>query len=145
MARHAFLDPTAQDLYPAWDVVAKETVANLRLMASRYPDNTELAALVGELAMRSQVFRELWATHEVKEKSFGVKALNHPVVGRMDLGYETFPLTGERDLLLVIYAPEPGSAAAEKLALLASWSLPELEQHPADAGVATGSADRREE
>src|SRR5262249_23794672 len=85
MARHTFLAPRARDFYPEWDVIARETVANLRLMASRYPDNARLASLVGELAVRCQVFRELWAHHDVREKSFGAKKLNHPAVGRIDL------------------------------------------------------------
>ncbi|TCO65670.1 helix-turn-helix transcriptional regulator [Actinocrispum wychmicini] len=135
MARHVFRDPDAAVYYPEWDRVARETVANLRLMAARHPDNPRLESVIGELAMHSQQFRELWAHHDVMEKSFGHKAVGHPLVGRMDLGYETFPLTGEQDMILVIYMPEPGSASAEKLALLASWSVPELEGQLAERGV----------
>ncbi|MFD1046828.1 hypothetical protein ACFQ1S_15360, partial [Kibdelosporangium lantanae] len=116
-----------------------------RLLATRHPENSQLAGLVGEMAVRSQEFRELWAHHDVKEKTFGVKALNHPLVGGLVMAYESFPLPGEQDMVLVTYVPEPGSAAAEKLALLASWSVPELEQDLADGGVALGSADRAEE
>jgi transcriptional regulator with XRE-family HTH domain len=145
MARHTFLDPKAKDFYVKWPEVARDTVAVLRLLATRHPDNTCLAGLVGELAVRSQEFRELWAHHDVKEKSFGVKELNHPLVGRLTMGYESLPLPGEQDMLLVMYVPEPGSAAADKLALLASWSLPETEQGLADSGVGFGPADRPEE
>jgi hypothetical protein len=145
MARQVFRDPRAAEFYPEWECVAEDTVAVLRLMAARHPDNADLASLVGELAMHSQEFRELWAHHDVKEKSFGYKALSHPLVGRMDMGYESFPLTGEKDMLLIMYVPQPGSAAAEKLALLASWSVPELESQLAEPGVGRAAADRAEE
>lgn len=146
MARQVFRDPRAHEYYPEWADVAKDTVANLRLMAARHPDHAGLASVIGELAMHSQEFRELWAHHDVMEKSFGHKAVGHPLVGRLDLGYETFPLTGERDTILVVYAPEPNSAAAEKLSLLASWSeVPELEGQLAERGVAGQAADGAED
>jgi len=40
--------------------MAAETVAYLRLRAGRRPDDTQLAALVGELSMKSDDFRRLW-------------------------------------------------------------------------------------
>jgi transcriptional regulator with XRE-family HTH domain len=133
LLKQVFLDPRAREVYPAWDSVAGNNVAVLRWLAGRNPADPGLTALVGELSMRSQEFRELWARHDVKEKCFGRKLLNHPLVGELELDYESLPLGGEQDMMLVMYVPQPGSAAAEKLALLASWSLPEPED--ALAGV----------
>ncbi|MCX4823613.1 helix-turn-helix transcriptional regulator [Streptomyces sp. NBC_01142] len=120
--RHVFLDPAAHELYPEWAAVAAEVVAYLRLNAGRHPNDRQLSALVGELSVKSEDFRRLWADHQVKDKTYGVKRVAHPVVGELTLPYETLTLPGDPDQLLVIYTPEPRSATADRLALLASWA-----------------------
>jgi transcriptional regulator with XRE-family HTH domain len=120
--RQVFLDPAAPGFYPDWPAVAAETVAFLRLDAGRHPEDRRLAALVGELAMKSEDFRRLWADHQVKEKTYGIKRVTHPLVGELTLPYETLSLPGDPDQLLVIYTPEPGSETADRLAVLASWA-----------------------
>ncbi|MEU5824452.1 helix-turn-helix transcriptional regulator [Streptomyces sp. NPDC047803] len=122
MPRQAFLAPGARELYPDWPAVAAETVAYLRLDAGLHPDDKELAALVGELSLKSEDFRRLWADHQVKAKTYGVKRMVHPVVGALTLPYETLAVPGEPELSLVVYTPEPGSETAERIALLASWA-----------------------
>ncbi|MEV0536561.1 helix-turn-helix transcriptional regulator [Kitasatospora sp. NPDC050463] len=123
-ARYAFLDPAAREFYPQWDAVAAETVAYLRLDAGRYPEDPRLAALVGELSVRSEEFRRLWADHQVKQKTHGVKLIHHPLAGELDFGYETLAVNGSADQLLVTYTAPPGSPTAQKLAMLASWTAP---------------------
>ncbi|MFE7574995.1 helix-turn-helix transcriptional regulator [Streptomyces sp. NPDC057521] len=125
MPRQAFLAPGARELYPDWPAVAAETVAHLRLDAGLHPDDKELAALVGELSLKSEDFRHLWADHQVKAKTYGVKRMAHPVVGALTLPYETLTVPGEPDLSLVVYTPEPGSETAERIALLGSWAAGE--------------------
>ncbi|MFB8211748.1 helix-turn-helix transcriptional regulator [Streptomyces sp. NPDC056010] len=125
MPRQAFLAPGARELYPDWPAVAAETVAHLRLDAGLHPDDKELAALVGELSLKSEDFRRLWADHQVKAKTYGVKRMAHPVVGALTLPYETLAVPGEPDLSLVVYTPEPGSESAERIALLGSWAAGE--------------------
>lgn len=127
-ARQVFLDPTAPDCYPDWAAVAAETVAYLRLDAGRHPDDPALSALVGELSVRSESFRRLWADHQVREKTYGVKRLVHPVAGELEFGYEALALPGDPDQLLVAYTVVPGSATAERLALLASWTADPVAQ-----------------
>ena len=129
MPRQAFLDPGARELYPDWPAVAAETVAHLRLDAGLHPDDKELAALVGELSLKSEDFRRLWADHQVKAKTYGVKRMVHPVVGELTLPFETLAVPGEPELSLVVYTPEPGSETAERIALLA---IREADGDPAD-------------
>ena len=123
-ARFVFLDPFAKDLYRAWDAVADDTVALLRAEAGRDPHDRLLSELVGELSMRSTEFRTRWATHDVRIHTSGVKLMHHPVVGDLDLPYESFPLPADTGLSLVTYTPEPASRSAEALDLLASWATP---------------------
>lgn len=122
MPRQTFLEPAARELYPDWPAVAAETVAYLRLDAGLHPDDKQLAALVGELSLKSEDFRRLWADHQVQAKTYGVKRIDHPAVGGLTLPYETLGLPGDPDQSLVVYTPEPGSETAERIALLASWA-----------------------
>lgn len=120
MPRQTFLEPAARELYPDWPAVAAETVAYLRLDAGLHPDDKQLASLVGELSMKSEDFRRLWADHQVQAKTYGVKRIDHPAVGGLTLPYETLGVPGDPDQSLVVYTPEPGSETAERIALLAS-------------------------
>jgi transcriptional regulator with XRE-family HTH domain len=122
MPRHLFLDPGARELYPEWAAVAAQAVAHLRLSAGRYADDARLCALVGELSLKSDDFRRLWADHEVRECAYGVKRIQHPVAGLLTLPYETLTVPSQPDQTLVVYTPERGSETAERLALLGSWA-----------------------
>ncbi|MFF0508672.1 helix-turn-helix domain-containing protein [Streptomyces fimicarius] len=127
-ARLVFLSPAYRDLFLSWDSKASDMVSYLRLYAGCHPDDPQLSALVGELSLKSEEFRRLWATHNVKEKGHGIKLIRHPLVGDLTLSYETLNLPDDEDQQLVTYHAEPGSESAQALRLLASWG--------ADAGRA---------
>ncbi|KOX23147.1 MULTISPECIES: helix-turn-helix domain-containing protein [unclassified Streptomyces] len=130
MARMIFLDPNARSLYLDWECKATEVVSVLRLYAGCYPDDPLLLALVGELSVRSEEFRSLWAAHTVTDKGHGAKRMRHPLVGEMTLSYETLKVSGaDPDLVLVTYHAEPGTPSADALRLLAQWGVDE----PVDA------------
>ncbi|MEV6112107.1 helix-turn-helix transcriptional regulator [Streptomyces sp. NPDC052109] len=120
-ARLVFLRPEYRDLFVDWEQKAIDIVCALRMDAGCYPDDSRLSALVGELSVKSEEFRRLWATHDVKEKNHGVKRLHHPLVGDLSLNYESFRLTDDSDQSLLTYHAEPGSPSADSLRLLASW------------------------
>lgn len=121
-ARFAFLDPAAQEFYPEWERNTQELVAAMRGEAGRNPFDRKLTDLVGELSTRSERFRTLWAAHNVRFHRSGVKRINHPVVGEMELTYEAFDLPADPGLQMSTYTAEPGSASEEKLRMLASWA-----------------------
>ncbi|WP_210585517.1 helix-turn-helix domain-containing protein [Streptomyces sp. GESEQ-35] len=120
-ARLVFLRPEYRDLFVEWDQKASDMVAYLRMDAGCHPDDPRLSALVGELSVKSEEFRRLWATHDVKEKGYGVKHLRHPLVGELTLHFESFRLSDGTEQGLVTYHAEPGSPSADALRLLASW------------------------
>jgi transcriptional regulator with XRE-family HTH domain len=120
-ARMVFLRPEYRDLYIDWDQKAADIVSYLRMDAGCHPDDPRLSALVGELSVKSEEFRRLWAAHDVKEKSHGVKRMRHPLVGNLTLSFESFPLPDDHEQTLITYHAEPGSPSAEALRLLASW------------------------
>jgi len=120
-ARLVFLRPEYRDLFVEWDQKASDMVSYLRMDAGCHPDDPLLSSLVGELSLKSEEFRRLWATHDVKEKSYGVKRLRHPLVGELTLSFESFRLSDGTEQVLITYHAEPGSPSAEALRLLASW------------------------
>jgi transcriptional regulator with XRE-family HTH domain len=120
--RDAFLDPAMREFYPDWEQVALESVAALRGSVGPDLDDPALTELVGELSLKSPEFRRMWARHDVREKTHGVKRLNHPLVGELELSYETFTVAGSPGQMLIAYQAEPGSASERALALLSSMA-----------------------
>ncbi|HEV8688170.1 MAG TPA: helix-turn-helix transcriptional regulator [Gaiellaceae bacterium] len=121
-ARFIFLDPRATDFYVDWEQVATDAVAILRSEAGRDPYDRDLSDLVGELSTRSELFRTRWAAHNVRFHDTGSKLFHHPVVGDLELTFETMQLSADEGLMLFVYTAEVGSKSAEALNLLASWA-----------------------
>ncbi|MFI6047166.1 helix-turn-helix transcriptional regulator [Nocardia sp. NPDC051321] len=117
--RMMFLDPEARNVYPDWAIHAAETVASLRASAGDL-DDPRLTELVGELSLKSDDFRRLWARHDIRGKTAGKKRFRNPMVGELALAYETFSVNGAPGQLLVAYHAEPGSESERALALLGS-------------------------
>jgi transcriptional regulator with XRE-family HTH domain len=123
LARFCFLDPVSRVFYPDWEEVARSTVALLRTEAGRDPYDRELSDLVGEFATRSEEFLSLWAAHDVRLHQHGTKHFRHPVVGLVDVAFDSMPLPASEDqgLTMTCYTAEPGSPSDDALKMLASW------------------------
>jgi MmyB-like transcription regulator ligand binding domain len=74
------------------------------------------------LSTRSDDFRRRWAAHDVQIHTTGVKLIHHPVVGDLDLSYESFPLAADLSQSLLTYTAEPESPSQDALTLLANWA-----------------------
>ena len=121
-ARFLFLSPKASEFFVDWDTIAHDGVAILRAAAGRDPYDKRLTDLIGELSTRSDEFRVRWAAHNVRFHRTGTKHIHHPVVGELDLSYETMELSADDGLSVAIFTAEPGSASQQALDLLGSWT-----------------------
>jgi transcriptional regulator with XRE-family HTH domain len=138
-ARFTFLDPAARDFYPEWERLASELVAALRSQAGRNPYDRNLQDLIGELSTRSDEFRVRWAAHNVRFHRAGTKRLHHPIVGELEVSYETLTLDADDGLRMALYTAEDGSASQQALDLLASWTAtPE----PSDSRLSADTGKR---
>ncbi|MFD9733156.1 helix-turn-helix domain-containing protein [Umezawaea sp. NPDC059074] len=116
--RALFTDPDGVRCHPDWEENAASLVAQLRAEVGADVDDPHLAALVEELSLLSDRFRRLWARHDVQRGGSVTTVVRHPRFGDLELRLEKFAVVGADRLLLVVYHAEPGSPAAEALALL---------------------------
>ncbi|WP_106213587.1 helix-turn-helix transcriptional regulator [Kineococcus rhizosphaerae] len=115
-----FTDPQARSYHPDWVQNTASVVAQLRADIGADQDDPRFQALVGELSLKSERFRRLWARHDVKAVGSPTGVVNHPVVGELILHREKFAVLGTTSLVVVVYHAEPGTPSAEALAMLAS-------------------------
>ncbi|QZL06680.1 helix-turn-helix domain-containing protein [Streptomyces sp. BHT-5-2] len=120
LARQVFLDPATRALYVNWEGKAEMTVSLLRRELGRYPDDPALIGLITELTARSEEFRRFWARHDIRDKGFGVKQLNHPVAGPLTLSYESLLVAADPEQVLVTHHAEAGTRSEAALRRLAA-------------------------
>ncbi|MCE0536484.1 helix-turn-helix transcriptional regulator [Kineosporia rhizophila] len=112
-----FLDPAMRDLHVDWERAATELASYLRTATGEHPDDPALAAIIGELSIKSPDFVRIWARHPVAECAAGVHVLDHPVVGRLTLNDESLRVpdgAGQR----VNFISPADDVSAERLRLL---------------------------
>lgn len=114
-----FTDPNARDRHDreGAQLFARESVADLRAAAARYPHATGVRHLVDRLLAASTEFRGLWAEQDVRVRRSTHKRLHHPVVGWLDLDCEALH-DPQRDQWIVLYTAAPGTPSHEALRLL---------------------------
>ena len=113
--RSLFLDDAERALYPDWEQATAGLIASFRASIGSDVADQRIAQLVGELSLRSEHFRRLWARHDVRGLGGGVARLDHPRLGMLELSREKLPIGDSGGQLLVIYHAEPGSASAAAL------------------------------
>ncbi|VVJ18196.1 DNA-binding protein [Amycolatopsis camponoti] len=122
--RDVFLDPAEQALFPDWELATRGLVAGFRQSVGTETTDPRFIELVGELSLASPRFRELWARHDVANRRGATVRFDHPVVGELVLNREKLLVSEAPGLVLAVYHPDPGTDAADKLALLGSAALP---------------------
>ncbi|AFV90114.1 Putative DNA-binding protein [Acidipropionibacterium acidipropionici ATCC 4875] len=125
--RAAFLESDMRRLYRDWEAMTAKAVPFLRSVVVERDDDPAVQELIGELSLRSDRFRTLWARHDVKVDDRGDTLFLHPQVGPLDLRFQKFLLPDSRQIL-VTYHAQPGSASERAFTMLA-------ESARADKGV----------
>jgi transcriptional regulator with XRE-family HTH domain len=113
-----FMDPWFRQILPDWENDTRRCVARFRASFARAGGNPAYQALVDDLMAASPEFRPLWRQHDVLAPSDGVKRVDHPVVGMLELEHTVLALSDANDLNLIVYSAAPGTPSAERLARL---------------------------
>jgi hypothetical protein len=109
-----FTDDDARSYHPDWEANTASVVAQLRADIGTHESDPRFHALVGELSLRSDRFRRLWARHDVRVGGSESAVIAHPEWGDIHVRREKLAIVGT-GLVLVVYHPEPGSRSAEIL------------------------------
>jgi transcriptional regulator with XRE-family HTH domain len=118
LLRVVFLEERFRGAFPDWEQTAQGIVAALRARIGPDVDDPQLNALIGELSVRSERFRQLWARHDARVRRSGRAVIEHPLVGQLQLDYEKLPIPDTDGQILAIYHAAD-TASASRLALLA--------------------------
>lgn len=117
-----FTDADARRHHPDWEDNTASVVAQLRADIGADEDDPRFQAIVGELSLKSDRFRRLWARHDVRGAGSATAIIRNPLVGDLFLRREKFAVLGTTSLVLVIYHAEPDTPSADALTLLATLS-----------------------
>lgn len=111
LARFTFADARARSVYPDWDTVADERVADLR--SAVRPDAGEARAFADELAAAGgRDFTVRWEARPMARQRTGVTRIAHPDAGELRLVFETLDLADLDGQHLVAYLPGDDATAA---------------------------------
>ena len=128
MSRMMFLDGHNRELYTDWRRKARAVVGNLRIAVGRHPDDRDLAALIGELTMKSPEFVTMWGDHRIAPCDAASYDLHHPVVGAVTVTQQTLAIARSPDQSLVVVTTVAGSPSERALTLLRTVSAPKLDR-----------------
>jgi transcriptional regulator with XRE-family HTH domain len=121
LVRDAFLDPGLADFFVDLPGVRAQCAAALRSVVGEYGDDPRLQRLVGELSVKSEEFRRVWARADVDYCAEGSKRFRHPLVGSLTLDFESMNV-GDTGLRLIVYTAAAGTPDGDKLALLTGFA-----------------------
>jgi transcriptional regulator with XRE-family HTH domain len=103
--RLLFLVPATRRLFLDWENEAAVAVAAFRADAGRDISEPDYQELINELVERSPEWAALWARQDVRGRPEGLKRLQHPTLGRIDLEFTIFQVAEQPSLRLYLYTP----------------------------------------
>ena len=115
--RRLFLDPRVREAQHDWQGLARFVVGAFRADAARAGAVSEVTQLVDELCRASPEFKALWRDNDVLVHGEGIKRLNHPTLGPIELEFSAFAVDGRPDLGMIVYNPVD-SAVADRIRAL---------------------------
>ncbi len=117
-------DPDATDV---------AVVSDLRRATGRFPADSRLTGLIGDLAAGNARFAALWAEGTVGTHREDAKTVEHPAVGPVAVACDTLT-DGDTEQKIVIMTAAPGSPDETTLRLAAVAGAPTATASPAPSG-----------
>jgi transcriptional regulator with XRE-family HTH domain len=122
--RLMFGNPHVRSLQHDWDNIARFVVGAFRVDATRAGAVSEVRELVDELCLLSPDFAALWRENDVNVHGDGIKRLQHPLLGPLELEYSAFAVDGRPDLGLIVHNPVNPADAERIRALVKAQPAP---------------------
>ncbi|MBD8662347.1 helix-turn-helix domain-containing protein [Rhizobium sp. CFBP 8752] len=112
LLRQIFSSPSLRAKQHDWEGLARFVVGAFRADAARAGAMSEVSDLVDELSKSSPEFAAFWGENDVRLQSDGLKRIEHPDLGTVELEYSAFSVDGRPDLGMMVYNPvDPAMAA----------------------------------
>lgn len=103
--RLVFCNPAIRAKQKDWEGMARFLVGAFRVDAARAGAVKEIADLVDEMCRASADFARFWKENDVYVPSEGIKRLQHPELGSIEMEFSGFAVDGRPDLGLLVYNP----------------------------------------
>jgi hypothetical protein len=100
-----FLDHDLADLMADHNEEKVRLVDQFRLQCSDWPNDPEIAAVVGKLCRTCTDFADLWWANEVSPYLSTRRVFNHPTAGRLELDHHRLAVLEQPGLQLIVYIP----------------------------------------
>jgi transcriptional regulator with XRE-family HTH domain len=114
-----FTDPDARCIYPEEEHAGQSriVVSELRIAATREPNNPQLVPMIERLLETSAEFAALWARHLVDGHPDRRKRIRHPELGVLELDCQRL-FDADQSQTLLVFTATPGTESYDKLELL---------------------------
>jgi transcriptional regulator with XRE-family HTH domain len=113
LLRQIFSSPSLRAKQHDWEGLARFVVGAFRADAARAGAMSEVSDLVDDLSKSSPEFAAFWGENDVRLQSDGLKRIEHPDLGTVELEYSAFSVDGRPDLGMMIYNPVDPAIAAK--------------------------------
>lgn len=103
--RLMFLYPPYRTLIVNWEAIARATLEQFRIARAKARVKDPFDEIAEDLLKGSAEFRQWWSELDVQMFTEGIKILEHPTFGSLELSYNALAPQGHPDLSLVTYVP----------------------------------------
>lgn len=101
--------PTAPDVLPDWELVARDLLARVRGAAARHPRDLHITRLVTQLRSFSPQIETWWQRYDVAAPHRGIKRVVHPHRGELTMAYTALVIADHPEHTLVVYVEKNGN------------------------------------
>lgn len=92
-----------RELFADWEAEAADYVAYLKMVSGKYPKDTALTGLVGELLRKDCSFADFWASGRIEECIAGTKRIRHPKAGELVVDFQLWAQSSFPEHRLEVY------------------------------------------
>jgi hypothetical protein len=114
-----FTNPAAKRVNERWMEIARVYVAQFRAGYGHFINDPWCTQQITELSEASPEFRELWARHDVHNRSEGRKVFHHPLAGELDFDILWLQPVDSGELGILVHTPRNADTIDKIAQLLA--------------------------
>lgn len=103
LVRYVVTNAQLRHMYTDWEGNARRLLAEFRMNFGFDIGEPRFVEIISELLYLSEEFAQWWGKHDVHAQGSGIKDLQHPKVGRLQLEYATFQSNDNPSLKLIAY------------------------------------------